>query len=132
MKCTAQHASKKEEAVRHNTLSGPPINIGPNAVKIYLLASIPYVSRVQPRDAPNEEGASIRWLRRGCVALSAPWTWRIRLSLGIFFKKARTAGPDRGKRKRERGKTGGKTLLTFEPPAVSCEGYVFGRRGRFR
>lgn len=33
--------NEKEEAVRHNTLSGPPINIRPNAVKIYLRRSVP-------------------------------------------------------------------------------------------
>lgn len=35
---------QEEGAVRHNTLSGTPINVRPNAVKIYLRRSIPYVS----------------------------------------------------------------------------------------
>ena len=40
--CRAQCVTgeKKEEAVRHNTLSRPPINIRPNAVKIYLRRTI--------------------------------------------------------------------------------------------
>lgn len=98
VKCGPQHATKKEEAVRHNTLSGPPINIRPNAVKIYLLGSIPYVSPVQPRSAeprraaPSRRGGCINPARAGCtsgcVALSAPTTSRIRLSPPFLRRSA--------------------------------------------
>lgn len=117
VKCGPQHAAKKEEAVRHNTLSGPPINIRPNVVKIYLLGSIPYVSLVQAHDAlaPRWRGGCINPLRAsGCVALSAPTTLRIRLSPPFLRRSALLACFCLPKvHPIWNGETGGKTLLTF-------------------
>lgn len=97
VKCGPQHATKKEEAVRHNTLSGPPINIRPNAVKIYLLGSIPYVSPVQPRSAEprraalSRRGGCINPARAGCIGMcSVECTDDVAHSSFVaFFKKVR-------------------------------------------
>lgn len=91
VKCGPQHAAKKEEAVRHNTLSGPPINIRPNVVKIYLLGSIPYVSLVQAHDAlaSRWRGGCINPLRAsGCVECTDDVAHS---SFAAFFKEVRFA-----------------------------------------